>query len=58
MARLSLFLLGPLHMTLDGQPASGFESSKVRALLIYLAVEADRPHSRSALAGLLWPEQP
>jgi predicted ATPase len=58
MARLSLSLLGPLHVTLDGQPASGFESTKVRALLIYLAVEADRPHGRSALAGLLWPEQP
>jgi predicted ATPase len=58
MARLALFLFGPLHVTLDGQPANGFESAKVRALLIYLAVEADRPHRRSALAGLLWPEQP
>ena len=27
----------------------------VKALLVYLAVEADRPHRREALAGLLWP---
>ena len=58
MARLSLSLLGPWHVTLDGQPVTGFESSKVRALLAYLAIEADRPHHRDALAGLLWPEAP
>jgi predicted ATPase/DNA-binding SARP family transcriptional activator len=56
MARLSLSLLGPLLVTLEGQPVSGFESNKVRALLIYLAAEADRPHQRDTLAGLLWPE--
>jgi DNA-binding SARP family transcriptional activator len=43
---------------LDGQPVSGFESSKVRALLAYLAVEADSAHSRNALIGLLWPDRP
>ena len=57
MAQLSLALLGPLLVTRDGQPVTGFESAKVRALLVYLAVEADRPHHRDALAGLLWPEQ-
>ena len=45
-------------MTLDGQPVAGFKSNKVRALLAYLAVEADRPHRREVLAGLLWPEWP
>jgi DNA-binding SARP family transcriptional activator len=40
--------LGPFHVTLDGKPVAGFESNKVRALLAYLAVEADRPHSRGA----------
>lgn len=57
MARLSLRLLGPPHIALDGRPVVGFTSVKVRALLIYLAVEADRIHSRDALAELLWPEQ-
>lgn len=33
-------------------------SNKVRALLIYLAIEADRPHRRDYLAGMLWPDQP
>jgi DNA-binding SARP family transcriptional activator len=58
MARLSLSLLGPFQATLDGQPAAGFESNKIRALLAYLAVEADRPHPRETLAGLLWPDYP
>jgi len=58
MARLSLCLLGPLQATLDGQPVTSLESNKARALLAYLAVEANRPHSRDALAGLLWPNQP
>ena len=58
MAHLSLSLLGPFQATLEGQPATGFESSKVRALLAYLAVEADRPHPRESLAGLLWPDYP
>jgi DNA-binding SARP family transcriptional activator/predicted ATPase len=35
---------------------TGFESDKVRALCAYLAVEAQRPHRRDSLAGLLWPD--
>jgi predicted ATPase/DNA-binding SARP family transcriptional activator len=58
MARLSLSVLGLLQITLDGQPVSGFVYNKARALLAYLAVEADRPHHRDALVGLLWPELP
>jgi predicted ATPase/DNA-binding SARP family transcriptional activator len=58
MPHLSLSLLGPLQAMLGGQPISGFESNKVRALLAYLAVEADRPHARDELIGLLWPDQP
>jgi DNA-binding SARP family transcriptional activator len=58
MAHLSLSLLGAFQVTLDGQPVTGFKSNKVRALLAYLAVEADRPHRREVLAGLLWPEWP
>ncbi len=58
MARLTLSLLGPLHATLDSQPVTTFKYDKVRALLAYLAVEADRPHEREALLGLLWPDLP
>src|SRR5260221_6863693 len=58
MAHLSLALLGSLQIRLDGAPVTGFESDKVRALLAYLALEAERPHRRAALAGLLWPERP
>ncbi len=57
IARLSLFLLGPFYTTLDGVPVADFAYDHVRALLAYLAVEADRPHRREALAGLLWPDQ-
>ncbi len=58
MARLSLSVLGSFRVSLDQQPVTGFESNKVRALLVYLMVEADRPHSRDALIGLLWPDRP
>jgi predicted ATPase len=50
--------LGTIEVTLDGQPVTAFEYDKVRALLAYLAVEADRPHRRESLAGLLWPDRP
>ncbi len=58
MPRLSIRLLGPLQVTLDGEPITGFESDKVRALLAYLATETASPHRRERLAGLLWPERP
>ena len=58
MARLAIELLGSFQVTLDGEPLTGFEDDKVRALLAYLAVESDRPHRRESLAALLWPERP
>lgn len=57
MARLCIYLFGSFAVTLEGEPLTGFESNKVRALLAYLAVEAaGPPHSRDALTGLLWPD--
>ena len=58
MTRLSVRLLGPLQVTVDGEPVTGLRSDKVRALLAYLAVETERPHRREKLAGLLWPDWP
>src|SRR5262245_2869139 len=58
MTQLTLSFLGPLQITLAGEPVTAFRSDKERALLAFLALEADRPHRREALIGLLWPEQP
>src|SRR5512136_2797165 len=58
MAHLTLAMLGPLQVTLTDGSTAKFESDKTRALLAYLAVEADHPHRRDALIGLLWPNEP
>jgi predicted ATPase/DNA-binding SARP family transcriptional activator/Tfp pilus assembly protein PilF len=58
MSHLSIALLGSFLAHLDGVPITTFTSVKVKALLIYLAVESGRPHHRDMLAELLWPEQP
>jgi DNA-binding SARP family transcriptional activator len=57
MTHLALSLLGGFQAALDGRPLMRFKSNKVRALLAYLAVEADRPHRREALAAMFWPER-
>jgi DNA-binding SARP family transcriptional activator len=56
MPKLSVALLGPVTVLLDGQPVS-FGYDKLRALLAYLALEAAQPARREKLAGLLWPDQ-
>jgi predicted ATPase/DNA-binding SARP family transcriptional activator len=56
MARLVLELIGPFRVTLDGRPITSFAYDKVRALLVYLAVESGRAHHRNSLATLLWPD--
>ncbi len=57
-ARLQLRFLGTFDARLDGVPLERFRSTKVRALLAYLAVETGRPHLRATLATLLWGEYP
>lgn len=56
MAYLSMTLLGTFEVVLKGNQVPALEYDKVRALLAYLMVEADRPHRREMLASLLWPE--
>lgn len=58
MARLTISLLGSIQVGLDEQAVGGFAYNKARALLAYLAVEADRSHQRDELVGLLWPDMP
>lgn len=58
MERLSLSFLGAFQVVSGNRPLTGFESGKVRALLVYLVLEQERPHSRDELAGLLWPAFP
>ncbi len=58
MSELVIRLLGPFQVTLNSYPVTGFAYDKVRALLAYLAVEADRFHRREALAALFWPDHP
>jgi predicted ATPase len=43
---------------LDNKPVTAFATDKARALLAYLVLEAEHPHRRDALSGLLWPDQP
>ncbi|MFQ5433853.1 MAG: BTAD domain-containing putative transcriptional regulator [Anaerolineae bacterium] len=58
MTDLSIRLLGPFQVEAAGEPITSFASDRVRALLAYLATEADQPHRRDKLAGLLWPNSP
>ncbi len=55
---LTLTLLGTFHVQHASATLTEFHSNSVRALLAYLAVEADRPHERKLLGELLWPDEP
>ncbi|HAE58939.1 MAG TPA: SARP family transcriptional regulator, partial [Anaerolineae bacterium] len=54
----TLHFFGGFNAAYSGKPLTGFATDKVRALLVYLALENDRPHRRESLASLFWPEQP
>jgi DNA-binding SARP family transcriptional activator/predicted ATPase len=54
---LQINSLGGVQVSLNGKPLGGFVSTKVQALLIYLAVTG-RPQAREKLIGLLWADMP
>ncbi|MBK9713118.1 MAG: alpha/beta fold hydrolase [Kouleothrix sp.] len=54
MARLKLYVFGTPRLEHDSQPIE-LNLRKALALLVYLAATG-QPHSRDALATLLWPE--
>lgn len=56
MPTLNLSLLGPFQASTDTRAMSSFATDKVRALLVYLAMEAGIPHRRESLAALLYPD--
>ncbi len=51
---LKLSLLGAFLAKSGETDVQEFESAKVRALLAYLMLESEKPHSREHLAGLFW----
>jgi DNA-binding SARP family transcriptional activator len=55
---LRIQLLGKFRLQLEatGELVTGFESSKVQELFAYLLLHRSRPHTREALASLLWSE--
>ena len=57
MHDMTLTLLGTFAVTVNNVAVTRFSTDKVRALLVYLALEP-HPHRREQLAGLLWPDSP
>jgi DNA-binding SARP family transcriptional activator len=53
---LEIALLGEVTLKLGGIPLTGLASRRTEALLIYL-ICTRRPHTREALANLLWDER-
>jgi len=56
MSDLQIRLLGTFQILQNGRSLTTFLTNKIRALLAYLAVEADHLHRRDSLAALFWPE--
>src|SRR5215216_941206 len=54
---LRVRVLGGAELAVSGRPLIELASAKAAALVVYLAVTGSG-HSRSALAGLLWSDQP
>src|ERR1700676_2510776 len=57
MSRLTFRLFGRFEVWRDRQPLTGLVSGKSRELLCYLLLHRQHPHSREALADLLWADK-
>jgi len=57
VGKLKIYALGRPQLKEDNQPLTDLVPAKALALLVYLAVSR-QPHSRSALANLLWGDMP
>ena len=56
--QLSLSFLGTMAVKQGEQIIAHFRSTNVQGLLVYLALQAERPFPRESLATLFWPDQP
>ena len=53
---LEIQLLGGFHMHAGGAPVTAVELPRLQALLAYLLLHQNAPHTRQHLAFLLWPD--
>jgi predicted ATPase len=56
MSELIFSFLGPIQLSHPRTGEITIPKRKALALLVYLVIEADHPHTRESLLGLLWPE--
>jgi DNA-binding SARP family transcriptional activator len=54
MSSLHIHLFGKFCVRRDGQVLDGIDAGKVRELFCYLLLHRHHPHTREALASLLW----
>lgn len=58
MPALNVSLFGKLCIQRNGEKLSGIDAQKVQELFCYLLLNRSSPHSREALATLLWRDMP
>ena len=56
MSELIFSFLGPVQLSHPQIGVITITKRKALALLTYLVIEVDHPHTRESLLGLLWPE--